>query len=254
MRDNVPGFVRLVDELNDRAAAYVVGQDGPVIWTPEHVGERMVAAYDVLGRLPISIWPKGAKGYWPDILRDEFELRDQNRVAERDARNRRARAAPSSTEHDDMNEALAWPMRYLAPEALPLRHRENAVILADSISTWALYSAREWDMQAFLAERGKAARRMATAMALRGEARRAAAREVAEWANEKINGLGSLRTPSRIERVKKSAEVMFRERAMPAPHQAMPGKALNEQSLNKWRKRAAGIICDALRKDRVPVR
>lgn len=254
MRDDVPGFVRLVDEINDRAAAYVVGQDGPVIWTPEHVGDRMIAAYDVLGRLPILIWPKGAKGYWPEILRDEFELRDQNRVAERDARNRRARAAPSSTEHDDMNEALAWPMRYLSPEAMPLRHRENAVILADSISTWALYTAREWDMQAFLAERNKAARAMAAAMALRGEARRAAAREIAAWANEKIDALGSLRTPSRIDRIKRAAQTMFRERTTPAPHEAMPGKALNEQALNKWRKRAATIICEALRRDRVPVR
>lgn len=254
MRDDVPGFVRLVDELNDRAGAYVAGQDGPVIWTPEHVGDRMIAAYDVLARLPISIWPKGAAGYWPEILRDEFELRDQNRVAERDARNRRARAAPSSTEHDEMNEALAWPMRYLSPEVLPPRHRTSAVILADSISIWALYTAREWDMQAFLAERNKAARARARAMMLRGEARRAAAREIAEWANEKMKGLGSLRTPSRVERIRKAAQAQFRERAEPAPHEAMPGKALNEQSLNKWRKRAATIICEALRRDRVPVR
>jgi hypothetical protein len=254
IRDEVPGFVRLVDDLNDRAKAYVIGQEEPVIWTPEHVGDRMVAAYDVLGRLPISIWPKGAKGYWPDILRDEFELRDQNRVAERDARNRRARAAPSATEHDEMNEALAWPMRYLTPEALSLRHRANAAILADSISIWALYTAREWDMQAYLAERNKQARARARAMTLRGDARRAVAREITEWANDKILALGSLRTPSRIDRIQRAAQTMFKERAAPAPHVAMPGKALNEQSLNKWRKRAMGLICDALRRERVPVR
>lgn len=104
----------------------------PAKWTPDLVGDRMVAAFRTLFRLPINVWPKEAQASWPAYRHDQADAHGQTISGTLALRNR---VIPGTSAEDVamMNEALAWPMEHL-------RDRPD---IAREVNYWARWTA--WD-------------------------------------------------------------------------------------------------------------
>lgn len=93
-------------------------RDEPRIWTHEIVGRRLVDALRTLRRLPARTGPAGYGSTMPEILRDwadklaQLENPDNSRIGVRVTR------SVTSAELARMEEALSWPLRYLADDPL----------------------------------------------------------------------------------------------------------------------------------------
>jgi hypothetical protein len=109
----------------------------PQRWSFLHVMERMEEAFRTLSRLPVPTRPRGYVNSMPIYLYDRGDLNSQleTHELERMARVRnRVRIPPSPAEIARMDEALRWPVLYLAgPE---FQHIARAVNLA---SQWAAF-------------------------------------------------------------------------------------------------------------------
>lgn len=103
----------------------------PAAWTAAHVGVRLIEAHKVLERSPASIWPKGFGAAWPLYKVEASE----ELVAPGEAR--RPRGAPSAEAVARMNEAILWPMQFLA-------NRPGA---AADVNFWAQDAA--WEQMEF---------------------------------------------------------------------------------------------------------
>jgi hypothetical protein len=107
----------------------------PPRWDGPHVIKRFTEALDVLRQLPLGqIFPKPARTSWPDWVRDWDELMGRCRDVESMSaegkvsdemyvayktwetdNNRSRRDPPTARQIKQMDEATAWPGRYLRP-------------------------------------------------------------------------------------------------------------------------------------------
>lgn len=115
---------RTVLKTADEAAAlrsrFLLLDEGvPTEWTAEHVGNRLIEAARVIGRMPT---PRGTKsGMWPAYqTQTEAELRQlvnehmlSGTINQYYATLNRVRIPPSSHEIARMEEAIGWPGKYL---------------------------------------------------------------------------------------------------------------------------------------------
>lgn len=98
----------------------------PLSWTPDHVMTRMVWAFETLDRVRAKVGPTGYGSGWPRYVHEWSDLLAQEEpvpgetVSQGEERRRGERRPitlpPSSHEVSLMDEALAWPARYLKVE------------------------------------------------------------------------------------------------------------------------------------------
>lgn len=265
------GVIGLVDDLQTRVDALGEG-DIPSEWTPEHVGVRLIEAYEVMSRSGGRIGPSRYGNGWPAMVHEFADMVDAQarQLAEKEAQQLRS-SRPTSDEISRMNEALAWPMSYLDGKALA----------ADSLMLWTYATATGRDMAGMLHHRKKRATALAAEMMRRANAparivdgeitdtrdpavlarnalRLATAREIAHGCNIAL-AKASKTTHAEIRR---QAQAAFRARCrdrgcLPLnvkPIEAMPGRALARTTLDRYRKAAMALVATGLRRDGVMVR
>lgn len=109
----------------------------PESWTVIHVMDRLEEAFRTLSRLPVATRPRGYTNSMPFYVYDRGDLNAQMETheLERLARLRnRVRIPPSPEEIARMEEALRWPVAYLA--GAEFHHVARAVNLG---SLWAAF-------------------------------------------------------------------------------------------------------------------
>jgi Tfp pilus assembly protein PilE len=262
--------------LSELAAAHASGEI-PSVWTPAHVGLRLVEAYETLRRTPSRIRPARFGTAWPQIVRDGSEFIDAERLAmaqatgsiltansileaadketqailREDADERLAKEAkqPTSEQTSRADEALGWCFVYL-------QHRP---MQAAALQDWAFCQAYELSVAKFLRRRVVA---VEAAMAAaeryendrRNRQRRSDAREIAEWANQEMaNGINPVAVKAAAEGMMATAAL----NAMPVKlrrKDVCPDKCFTERWMNLNRKNGAAELAAALNKAGVPVR
>ena len=90
----------------------------PPAWDPPHVGKRLVEGLRTLILMPAKGGPRAFGGGWPGYAHDWVDLLAQQEAdAEQKQADQRAanrtRLHPSSIEISRMEQAIAWPARYL---------------------------------------------------------------------------------------------------------------------------------------------
>lgn len=121
---------RIIGQLLDT----VGGRRIPERWTPEHVSHRLVEAFRVLRRLPMTTRPKQYGAMWPEYLHDKGDAFGQALSGTLQDRNR-AILGTSEDEVSRMHEALAWPMEFLG-------HDPD---IARAVNEWALWNDLDGD-------------------------------------------------------------------------------------------------------------
>lgn len=110
----------------------------PAQWTAAHVMVRLVHAFETLFRLRVRIGPAGYGSGWPQYVYTGADLNAQEESADEDAKHRNKYATtdvhlpPSAHDVTLMDEALAWPVRFLG------HRRHNRVLIVG----WAMRRAR----------------------------------------------------------------------------------------------------------------
>jgi hypothetical protein len=87
-------------------------EEVPDRWTPEHVGERLKTAFEVLLRIPMQTRPKAFGTAWPRFQPEFSDLVAQSEsgaLGDTYEAQNRDRAGATRLEIDMMDEALAWP-------------------------------------------------------------------------------------------------------------------------------------------------
>lgn len=150
----IPGFLGLASDLQSRIAAVGDG-DIPTEWTPEHVGARLVEAFEILSRSGGRVGPGRFGNGWPAMVQEYADMVDQQarELAEKEKQQAMA-ARPSSDEVTRMNEALRWPMDHL----------DGKPLAADALMFWAYAKATGRDMDGMLHQRKKRATALASEM------------------------------------------------------------------------------------------
>lgn len=262
----IPGYLGPADDLASRIEAIGEG-DIPTSWTPEHVQNRMVEAFDILARSGARVGPRQHANGWPEMLREFADDVDtQAREAAAKEKLERSSSVPTSDEISRMNEALAWPMAYL--DGKPMQ--------ADALMLWAYATALGRDMAAMLHQRKKRATARADEIMRRANAaphgadcrslsdqwraalRIIAARETAALCNDAL----SASAKHKHAEIWRQAQGAFRARCRDEdcsalsvkPHEAMPGRCLSRTNLDRQRKLAAAAVTSALRRAAVAVR
>ena len=134
----------------------------PETWSVIHVMERMEESFRVLSRLPVATRPRGYVNSMPFHLYDRGDLNAQMETYELEHLTRlrnRVRIPPTPTEIARMEEALLWPIAFLA--GTEFHHVARAVNLG------SLWSAFDVDIEARL-KRLKMTRRAFNARRLQG--------------------------------------------------------------------------------------
>ena len=120
----------------------------PLHWDPEHVGRRLVRAFETLDRLPRVRGPREPGGHWPLHAvewADELaraELNDSEKRV-RDIAQNRAILRPGAAEIAEMETALDW--------LRDLRTVDSGMALVASL--WALSSARHRSLRKLCAQK-----------------------------------------------------------------------------------------------------
>lgn len=238
-------------DLQSRIAAYQDPEsDVPAIWTPEHVSARMVEAFEVLARLPERVGPAGPHNAWPAIWH-EYKLGELVGV---ELKNTKPKIGATAFEISRMNEAFMWPVDFLSD--MPL--------LADALSLWAFAKAHDRSIADILQRRMKRARATAKRMTAfendkRAKKRTEIARNVATWANSRLE---QAETPEQRKNIKANAHIRM-ERAVRecnslpieyGPRDAVSGTVLTRRSLDKYRHLATAEISLRLHERGVMVR
>lgn len=264
---NLPGYLGLADSLKARAAA--LGEsDVPAEWTPEHVGVRLIEAFEVLARSAMRPGPRQFANGWPAMVHEFADMVDAQARTLAEKEKQQARAArPTTDELSRMEEALRWPMDHLAGRPLA----------ADSLMLWAYAKAGNRDMYGMLHHRKKRATALAAEMMRRANAdprksdcrsladqwrvalRRQVAAEVADEGNRALAASGD---PAKADGIRLKARAEFARRCKEIncppvryqPHQAVPGRALARTTLDRYRKQAMAIVAERLRAAGVVVR
>lgn len=271
----IPGFLGLTDDLRTRIDALGEDDDAvPASWTPEHVGKRLIEAYEVLSRSGGRILPARYGNGWPAMVHEFADMVDAQArlLAEKEKAQARA-ARPTSDELSRMEEALRWPMDYL----------DGRSLAADALMLWTYAKATGRDMDGMLHHRKKAATAKAEEMMRRANApahrnpdtgeisdtrdaealarvahRALIAREVAAVCNAR---LATMPKTSHAE-IRMQAQTTFRAKCRDAdclpivvkPHEAIAGRVLNRRTLDRQRKNAMDIVAERLRRRGVVVR
>jgi hypothetical protein len=254
----IPGFMGFAGDLRSRAAAIGEG-DIPVAWTPEHVGVRLIEAFEILSRSGTRVGPGRVGNGWPAMVHEFADMVDAQARSLAEKEKQQARAArPTADELSRMNEALGWPMAYLDGKALA----------ADSLMLWAYASATGRDMAGMLNHRRKRAVALAERMAQQrnrlpfgtgpngeGDTRPLAMQWRAALRHQIVADVAATVPAARAQ-----AELRLRLGAancMPyrfKPHEAVPGRALARTTLDRYRKVAMAIVAAGLQRARIPVR
>jgi len=231
----------------------------PPFWTPEHVAHRLIHAFEVLLAVGGGVGPRSCGATWPVAIREFADLLEDDRDAARDsfvaALNR-----PTASEIDQSDEALAWPLRYMADEPMA----------ADAVLLWSFCKAGGFSITAALRARTERAKRMAARMQEEENQRiqrerKLAIVEAGRWRDEKAKemGLASMPEPERHERWQELTEGMRsriaadHERLKPVvflPWQAVPEKILSRTSLDRYLPAGLAFLAEQLHDARVPVR
>ncbi|MGO4738628.1 hypothetical protein AB4099_18920 [Bosea sp. 2KB_26] len=268
----IPGFLGLVDDMQSRIAAVGEG-DIPTEWTPEHVGARLIEAFEILSRSGGRVGPGRFGNGWPAMVQEYADLVDQQarELAQRERQQAMA-ARPSSDEVSRMNEALRWPMDHL--DGMPLA--------SDALMLWAYASATHRDMNGMLHQRKKRATALASEMMRRANEdphgrgengagdcrsiadqwRAALRRQIASDIVEALNAKLASAPKDRHDQLIKAAhaDLGARCKAMNClpyrfkPHDAVPGRVLSRTSLDRQRKIAMAAVAGGLRRAAVAVR
>ena len=249
------------DDLNARVDAYRGSDDDgvPQSWTPEHVQQRLVRAFDVLKRTPGRVGPSSNSNAWPAMIREFHELVDRQtrEQMERDAAEviRRKGERPSAIEIQLADEALSWCARYLADEPC----------LADALQRWAYATARDLNMAKILRKRcilvdAIRARRQKDQDAQQERQRSEVIAESTRWANERLSDTvdadrwGRIRANAIIRIERELERLGIKKRIKIRRQDVMPGKTFNDESLRNWRKKGAEMVAERLERDRIVVR
>lgn len=249
---DIPGYLGFASDLKARVAALGEG-DIPKEWTPEHVGVRLIEAFEVLSRSGARVGPGRVGNGWPAMVHEFADMVDAQArlLAEKEKQHARA-ARPTSDEVSRMYEALAWPMAFLADKALA----------SDSLTLWAYARATGRDMDGMLSHRKKRATAKAEEMARRANALPHAGdcRSIADQWRAALRQQIARKVAATVPAAR--APVALRERLEEAncmpyrfkPHAAVPGRALARTTLDRHRKIAMEIVARALRAAGVAVR
>jgi hypothetical protein len=255
----IPGYLGLANDLRSRIDA--LGENEiPTAWTPEHVGVRLIEAFEVLSRSGVRVGPGAYGNGWPAMVHEFADMVDAQARALAEKEKQQARAArPTADELSRMNEALAWPMAYL--DGKPLQ--------SDALMLWAYASATGRDMAGMLNHRKKRATAKAEAAARRANA--------APHVDPEDGQVKDTRDPAVLAAYERRREIarevaatvpaaealaVLRARCRDAdclplvvkPHEAMPGRVLSRTSLDRQRKVAAAAVAAELRQQGVAVR
>lgn len=157
---DLPGYLGLADSLKARAAA--LGEtDVPTEWTPEHVGVRLIEAFEVLSRSVMRPGPRQYANGWPAMVHEFSDMVDAQARTLAEKEKQQARVSrPTTDELSRMEEALRWPMDHLAGRPLA----------ADALMLWAYAKAGNRDMDGMLHHRKKRATALAQEMMRRANA------------------------------------------------------------------------------------
>jgi hypothetical protein len=248
----VPGFLGLASDFRSRVEA--IGEGAiPTAWTPEHVGVRLIEAFEVLSRSGARVGPSQYGNGWPAMVHEFADMVDAQARALAEKEKQQARAArPTSDEVSRMNEALAWPMTYL----------DGRPLVSDALTLWAYASATGRDMAGMLNHRKKRATakaeemaRRANAMPQAGDCRSIADQWRAALRRQIVRDVAHT-VPASM------AQAVLRQRVEQAgcgsyrfkPHDAVPGRVLSRTNLDRQRKLGMATLAAGLRRDGVTVR
>ena len=248
-----------------------VSADPPRIWTYDHVLLRVGVGLKVLVLTTGRLGPKSVGSPWPAVLREApplaeleqwIELRREFEAAIH-ARNER----PSRHEIALADEAIEWPLRYLA----------DAPLQRDAVWLTALCVGLNLKLEKLLRRRRQAADRMV-------EQRKAeapdivriyeddagdAAAKIAKWANKAIEDPALAererhKERQRIKRIKQGARILFKREIKKAKaiervvhvrrSDVMPGKLFNQSRVHVHRIAGVEAILAGLEADAVAVR
>lgn len=267
----IPGYLGPAEDLTSRIEAIGEG-DIPTAWTPEHVQNRMVEAFDILARSGTRVGPRQHANGWPAMIHEFADLVDaQARALAEKERQQERRARPTAEQLSRMNEALKWPMTYL--DGKPLQ--------SDALMLWAYATALGRDMAAMLHHRKKKAMALADEIMRKHNApphihegkvmdtrdravldayerRMEIAREVARITNETL-ARAAKHTHAQI---RAEAQAAFRARCrdlgclplVVKPHEALPGRCLSRTNLDRQRKVGAATVASSLKSAGLAVR
>lgn len=259
----IPGYLGPADDLASRIEAIGEG-DIPTCWTPEHVQNRMVEAFDILARSGTRVGPRQHANGWPAMIHEFADLVDaQARALAEKERQQERGAGPTAEELSRMNEALKWPMAYL--DGRPMQ--------SDALMLWAYATALGRDMAAMLHHRKKKATALANEIMRKHNApphmrdgivmdtrdravleayerRRQIARELADITNDAL----ARADKTTHGQIRAQAQAAFKARCRDAgcaplvvkPHEAMPGRCLSRTNLDRQRKIAAQSVSTEL--------
>lgn len=246
----------LGDDFHDRESAWQnEGSELPSEWTPEHVQERLIAAFEVLRGAVGRVAPATFKSNWPAMLREFSDLVDGDAMQNERDKFYSARGRPSAHQIALMEEALAWPLQHLrSPPASPME--------ADALLLYCAARADDSAVTAALRKRAKRAKALIPGVVRSNQTqRRNIARDVAQWANQRVGAL----KPSqayRVAHIRANARIRL-ERAIKdagglkinlKPKDVMPGKVMSRTWLDVNRKLGAARIARALNEREVEVR
>jgi hypothetical protein len=114
----IPGTYRLIDpaRLDPARLSFSLLDDEPLppAWNARHVGRRLIEAHDVLRRLPMNVRPQGYSALWPEYQHTAGELAIQAGAQTLAIGRNAIIKTASSDEVARMNEALGWPIQFLA--------------------------------------------------------------------------------------------------------------------------------------------
>lgn len=268
---SIPGYLGPANDLASRIEAIGEG-DIPTAWTPEHVQNRMVEAFDILARSGTRVGPRQHANGWPAMIHEFADLVDaQARALAEKERQQERGSRPTAEELSRMNEALKWPMTYL--DGKPLQ--------SDALMLWAYATALGRDMAAMLHHRKKKAMALADEIMRKHNApphihegrvmdtrdrsvldaferRMEIAGEITRITNETL-AHAARHTHAQI---RAEAQAAFRARCRDAgclplvvkPHEAMPGRCLSRTNLDRQRRIAAAGVSSGLYRQGVVIR
>lgn len=210
-------------------------------WKPKAVMTCMVDAFETLRRIPGAVGPKQPGSGWPAIVREmgeEYSFRSGDREFQR---------ALSKAQISRMEEVLAWPAQFLADQPLA----------ADALNLWAMCKAWGRSIDGVLQGRAKQAADVARIVEReinerRGAQRKAAAGEVANWANMKL----ATAEGERVERIRANALIRLERElekkglvhaaVIVKPAECSPDKVISRTSLDRRRFVGARVIAENL--------
>lgn len=123
----LPGTYRVVDPASLGAVGLLDPDPLPPVWTPRHVGARLIEAMDVLQSSPGRVGPKGYGAMWPAYRHESGELAHQAGAGTLAIGRNVIRRSVGADEAARANEALLWPMQFL-----------------NHVNAWALLSLNYW--------------------------------------------------------------------------------------------------------------